>query len=583
MRDSSVAPENATAEWEDAASTTDSAEKRGAQDTGHETPAPLGTTSTDEKNEEHEPDHPIGLKLIMIGFGLCLAVLCSNLDRSILGVATPQITADFNSLGDIGWYGSAYLLMSCCSQMFFGKVYAHFNVKWIFLSALAIFEIGSVLCAAAASSDCLIVGRAVAGLGATGISTGALLIISRSMPISQRPKYTAMIGAAMGVTLVIAPFLGGILTDKVTWRWCFWINLPLGGLALLITFFLVHLPEKPEQNDAISWAQFARKVDLVGNIILLPGVVCLLLAFQWGGTIYAWNSWRCILLLCIFGIVSLIWAVIQVRGGDNSTVPMRLLKIRSILAATWFAFCLFGMLFVQSYYIPVWFQAAGGDSAYTAGIKLLATTAAMTVFFPITGFMTTATGYYVPSMIAGSVVSAVASGLMLRFGLDTSTVYWAIALVLSGMGFGLGGQQCMMVPQTILQGEDIALGTSVIMFAETLSGSVFLAVSENVFETRLIRELTFRAPAANPAAVIANGASGLRPAMSKLYDTQTVDGILDSFVEALQPVWIIGVVLAALSLVGALATEWASVKRKDKDRQGKTAVSEDTPQSDATP
>jgi hypothetical protein len=203
--------------------------------------------------------------------------------------------------------------------------------------------------------------------------------------------------------LVVAPFLGGVLTDKVTWStpflfwfsdpttakiiylsklpyascirvnrvagWCFWINLPLGGLTLFITFFLVQLPRQPAQNAAISWRQFVQKIDLLGNMILLPALVCLLLALQWGGTTYAWNSWRCILLLCIFGILSLVWAYIQARGGENSTVPKRLLKERSIVAATWFAFCLFGMLFVQSYYVPIWFQGAGGDSAYTAGIS----------------------------------------------------------------------------------------------------------------------------------------------------------------------------------------------------------------------
>ncbi|KAK4234060.1 major facilitator superfamily transporter [Achaetomium macrosporum] len=160
-------------------------------------------------------------------------------------------------------------------------------------------------------------------------------------------------------------------------------------------------------------------------------------------------------------------------------------------------------------------------------------------------------------MIAGSVVSAVASGLMLRFRLNPSTVYWAVTLVFSGVGFGLGGQQCMMVPHTILQGEDIALGTSVIMIVETLSGSVFLPVSQNAFETRLLRELKARAPNADPALVIANGASGLRAAMANVHDAQTVGNILDSLVEALQPVWIIGAVLVALSLLGSLATEWS--------------------------
>lgn len=246
------------------------------------------------------------------------------------------------------------------------------------------------------------------------------LLVSRSRVLTSR---------AVSVTLVIAPFLGGVLTDRASWSasfdfqlfhrqatlhrafvddsagWCFWINLPLGGFTLLTTFFLVQLPKRSLETESISWKQFAMKIDLLGNIALLPGLVSLLLALQFGGAVYSWNSWRCILLLCIFGIFSVAWAVIQVRGGDNSTLPRRLLKIRSILAATWFAFCLFGMLFIQSYYIPIWFQVAGGDSAYTAGIstllsltlttaarfltlmvaELLATTAAMTVCFPIAG------------------------------------------------------------------------------------------------------------------------------------------------------------------------------------------------------
>lgn len=151
--------------------------------------------------------------------------------------------------------------------------------------------------------------------------------------------------------------------------WCFWINLPLGALTVLIAIFLVHFPQKHGPKTAIPWREFVGKADLVGNAILLPCLVCLLLALQWGGTTYAWDSWRCILLLCIFAVLFVVWTITQVRGGDNSTVPKRLLKIRSIFAAMWFGFCLFGMLFVQTYYLPIWFQAAGGDSAYTAGIS----------------------------------------------------------------------------------------------------------------------------------------------------------------------------------------------------------------------
>ncbi|TVY84250.1 Efflux pump roqT [Lachnellula suecica] len=497
-----------------------------------------------------------------IGVGLCLSVFCSNLDRSILGIATPKITTEFNSSEDIAWYGSAYLLTSCCSQLLFGKLYARYNIKWIFLASLGIFEVGSIFCAAAPSSNCLIAGRAVAGLGATGISTGALLIISCIMPLSERPNYIAAIGACMGISLVIGPFLGGVFTDKLTWRWCFWVNLPFGGLTLIIIFLLVKLPANTREQDT-TWRDFVDNIDLPGTVILLPSVVCLLLALQWGGSTYTWGSWQCIMLLCIFGVGSLVWCFIQVRQGGAATVPLGVLKRRSMLGSIWFAFCLFGMMFVQSYYIPIYFQAVKNDSAYRAGINLLGNTAAMTVFFIISGMLTSKIGYYVPSMIAGSIVSAVASGLMIGYYVTTGTGYWVTSLILSGIGFGLGAQQCMMVPQAVLEGDDIALGTSVIMFAETISGTIFLAISQRIFENKLIYELFLHTPTVSPSVVIASGVSSLQSAMREKYGAGIADKIIELYANSLQPVWIMSALLGSLSLLGAISIEWVSV-REDK-------------------
>ncbi|KAH8647040.1 major facilitator superfamily transporter [Tricladium varicosporioides] len=519
------------------------------------------------KTEDKETSNPSRVVGAIVGVSLCLAVICSNLDRSILGVAIPKITSEFNSLEDIAWYGSAYLLTSCCSQLPFGKFYARYNVKWIFLCSLGIFEVGSILCAAAPTSNCLITGRAIAGLGATGISTGALLIISHSMPVQERPTYIALIGACMGVTLVIAPFLGGVFTEKLRWRWCFWINLPFGAVTSIVIFFMVLLPNDPKKQ-ATTWRDLVEKLDFPGIVALLPSIVCLLLALQWGGTTYPWGSWRCILLLCIFSVGSLIWCYIQAYNGDNATVPMRLLKMRSILASIWFAFCLFGMMFIQSYYIPIYFQVVKNDTAYQAGINLLASTIPMTIFFVIAGVLTSVTGFYVPSMIMGSIISAVASGLMVQYNVDSSTGYWIASLILSGVGFGLGAQQCMIVPQTILKGEDIALGTSVIMFAETISGTIFLAICESVFQSKLISELLIRAPTVSPGIVVTTGASNLRSAMSDIYSIQIVEAILESYSKSLQPVWIIAVLLGTLSILGAVCIEWVSIK-EDKTRAKK--------------
>ncbi|EGX93284.1 Major facilitator superfamily transporter [Cordyceps militaris CM01] len=527
--------------------------------------------------------YPSSARLLAIGIGLSLAVICSNLDRSILGVATPRITAEFHSLDDIGWYGSAYLLTSCCSQLIFGKIYTRYSIKWVFIAALGIFEVGSILCAATPNSDGLIVGRAIAGLGATGISTGAPKIISSIMPVHQRPKYTAMIGACMGITLVVAPFLGGVFTDKLTWRWCFWINLPLGGLTVLIVLLLVRIPQQPKMAGT-SGRPTLDKLHLPGVVLLLASTVSLLLALQWGDSKYAWGSWRCILLLCIFGVCGLAWCWLQYLQGDEATVPPRLLKMRSIVAAMWFAFCLFGIMFIQSYYVPIWFQALKNESAYHSGINLLAMSVAMTMAFILTGVLTTVTGYYVPSMIAGSIISAISGGLMMEYDAHTSTGYWMASLILAGLGFGLGAQQCMMIPQTMLKGTDIALGTSVIMFGETLSGAVFLAVCESLFQTRLVRELHRLAPTANPQVVIEKGAVNLKSSMTELYSPEVAAGVMQAYSGALQPVWIVAVVLGALSLIGAVFTEWVSVKKdkkKDQDDAGKEVKSAPVEEEDS--
>ena len=182
------------------------------------------TTDSDagQPGDDDETKYPKGGPLAILTFGLCLATFVVALDNTIIATAIPKITTVFNSLNDVGWYGSSYLLTTTSLQPSFGKIYTYFSVKWTYILALVIFELGSVICAAATSSTMLIVGRAVAGAGAAALFSGGMTIIAYSVPLRKRPIYIGFLSSMFGISSVIGPILGGAFTDRLTWRWCFW-------------------------------------------------------------------------------------------------------------------------------------------------------------------------------------------------------------------------------------------------------------------------------------------------------------------------------------------------------------------------
>ena len=196
-------------------------------ETSHDTTAEVtrtNSTATDDSDAgaEDETKFPKGGPLALLTFGLCLATFVVALDNTIIATAIPRITTVFDSLNDVGWYGSAYLLTTTSLQPSFGKVYTYFNVKWTYILALTIFELGSVLCAAATSSKMLIIGRAVAGAGAAALFSGGMTIIAYSVPLRTRPIFIGLLSSMFGISSVIGPILGGAFTDRLSWRWCFW-------------------------------------------------------------------------------------------------------------------------------------------------------------------------------------------------------------------------------------------------------------------------------------------------------------------------------------------------------------------------
>jgi MFS family permease len=297
--------------------------------------------------------YPKGLKLFLIIASLCLAVFLVALDQTIIAPALGAITGEFASVKDIGWYGAAYLLSTTALQPAYGSLYHMFSVKWVYLGAIFVFEVGSLVCAVAPSSNAFIVGRAVAGMGTAGLFSGGVVILSYTLPLRQRPAAFGLIGAMWGVASVAGPLLGGVFTDKVTWRWCFYINLPIGGAAMVAIFFFLHINQKRDA-DRLSIVARILSLDLPGTAMIIPSIVCLLLALQWGGTEHAWNSSVIIGLFVGFAVMLIIFIGIQIWKGDKGTLPPRLFKNRDVVCAMLFAFFFGAAFFPLVYYLCKW-------------------------------------------------------------------------------------------------------------------------------------------------------------------------------------------------------------------------------------
>ncbi|KAF2269978.1 efflux pump [Lojkania enalia] len=507
-----------------------------------------------------------GFKLALVVGSVALACFLMLLDTMVISTAVPRITDAFNSLPDVGWYASAYQFGSAAPQPLTGKVYTHFNSKWSFLFFFGIFEFGSVLCGAAVSSNMLIVGRAVAGFGAAGIINGAITIISSCAPLEKRPT---LIGLTMGLNqlgLVAGPLIGGAFTSYTTWRWCFYINLPLGAFTALV-LLLLRIPEQtPKKNALVVLAKLHHYLDLVGFVLFAPAVLQLLLALQYGGNQYPWNSSRVIGLFCGSGANFIVWLFWNWHKGDDALLPSSMLKQRVVWTSGLYQSFMISAVYGATFFLPIYFQAINNATPVLSGVYLLPTILPQLFAAGLSGILLQKMGFVIPIAIVGTILLTVGSGLYSLLQPASPTGYWVGFQIIAGIGSGLSMQLAIISVQAAVSGEQLATGMALIIFAQSLGPAIVLVLCNVIFLSSLSSQLREKAPSTNAAAVIQAGATGFRAVVQP----NDLPGVLSAYANSVDRVFYLVAAVAGACAIVLWGMGWHDLRKKDASEENST-------------
>ncbi|KAA8569041.1 hypothetical protein EYC84_000714 [Monilinia fructicola] len=496
---------------------------------------------------------------------LCLGIFLLALDMNIIAVAIPRITSDFHALDDVAWYGSAYLLTVTAFQPLFGNLYKYFDPKIVYMGSIALFELGSILCAAAPSSSVLIGGRSVLGLGAAGIYQGSLAIVNFVVELEKRPMYQGIVISSFAISVCIGPVLGGVFTDKVNWRWCFWINVPMGAVVLVFIMFFFRISGTKNSNRSLNLSTKLRRMDVFGVLLFLGAIYCLLLALQWGGQTMPWRSSKVIGLFVGFGLLIISFAALQWKRGEHATIPLRILRQRSIFMGSIFLM-LFGMMsFVYAYYLPIYFQSIQGVTAIESGTRFIAIVLPQIIGLSLTGAVVTKWGYYVPYMILGTMIAMVGAGLLTTIDTSTSTVRWAAYMVINGWGTGMAQQLPYTALQIVLSEEDAPTGNAIAVFMYQIGSSVSVSIAQSLFLSRLQTSVPAHTSAVSAEAVIKVGATGLQDLAGG--SSILLSALREAYTVAIRDAMYYALAAASLSLPFACGMQWFNLKKVAEERR----------------
>ncbi|OJJ68159.1 hypothetical protein ASPBRDRAFT_47103 [Aspergillus brasiliensis CBS 101740] len=521
-------------------------------------------TST-EVNEapETNPHAMHGFKLFAIFVGICFGAFMMSLDIFVIATAIPSITADFHDTSQLAWYPAAYSLTTCALTPLAGKLSSMFPLRWIYLSFFSIFLVGSLVCGFAPNSDTFIAGRAIAGVGASGVASGGFVIVLTVSPEKSKPMLLGICSSCFAMGLILAPVIGGAFTQGATWRWCFWVNLPPGALTLLVMLCFFRPPSIQRDRTTV---QRIVDLDLIGCAVFVPAIFMLLLAMMWGGTKESWDSATTIGLFVGSGVMLIIFVSWEGYKGEDAMVPGNIVSRRTITFSVLFSFFHFGSVGILNYYLPEWFQVVEGVSPLQSGTRTLASVLAQIVGTLSAGFLARKIHYYNPWLYIGPLFMCTAAALYTHFSaFHTPSSHWIGFQVIQGLGVGMAQQMPSLIIQHSVRDkpELMPAAISLNLFFQYLGATIAQSLGGIVFRSILLPELADHAglTAKQIALVSAAGMADVRRTVEE-YFPDLLDLVLESYNKAITSTFYVAVGTTAAAFVLAFGVKWERITDK---------------------